>query len=569
MTCKFRSTRNTHFLRAFFLALSLVALAQIPAHAATLCVNVGGTDGCFSTIGAAINAASSSAMPPGDTINIAPGIYSENLFINKNVTINGTSASNTKIDGGQLDRVFYVATDVSVIFSNVTIQNGKTSGYGGGIYSRGAVTLNYSTLGGNSSSFGGGIISFVILTLNGSTVSGNTSTNDGGGIYSEGSLTLSNSTISGNTGSGFGGGIINFGTLMLTNSIVSGNTVNYNVNEYASVGGGIFTQESTVTLNNSTVSSNSANNGNGGGIYNGVTSALTLNGSSVSGNTATYHGGGIWSGSGPFALNYTTVNSNTASLGDGGGIFNQSPLVLSNSTVSGNSARSSGGIYNGSGPSKLVSSTVSGNRAINGDGGGISTQDAFTITNSTISGNKASGNGGGINNFSIYSRVDMFNGTITNNQADSDFNGSGKGGGVFNYVFSIFNFQNSIMAMNWETAYSSNSGIWSPAYGDCSGTIASQGFNIVNAHSSCTVNGAFTLIDPGLGTLQNNGGPTLTHALRTDSPAIDAGNPTGCTDNLGAILTSDQRGWRRPLSPPCDIGAYELGTFLYLPLVFK
>jgi hypothetical protein len=66
--------------------------------------------------------------------------------------------------------------------------------------------------------------------------------------------------------------------------------------------------------------------------------------------------------------------------------------------------------------------------------------------------------------------------------------------------------------------------------------------------------------DPLLGPLQNNGGPTQTQALLSGSPAIDAGNPSGCTDGNGHLLKTDQRGM--PRHDPedtrgCDIGAYE------------
>jgi hypothetical protein len=80
----------------------------------------------------------------------------------------------------------------------------------------------------------------------------------------------------------------------------------------------------------------------------------------------------------------------------------------------------------------------------------------------------------------------------------------------------------------------------------------------------CTVLGAAILADPKLGPLENNGGPTQTHALLAGSPAIDGGNPGGCRDNLGALLTTDQRGFPRPVDGNndsvvrCDIGAYEL-----------
>lgn len=78
-----------------------------------------------------------------------------------------------------------------------------------------------------------------------------------------------------------------------------------------------------------------------------------------------------------------------------------------------------------------------------------------------------------------------------------------------------------------------------------------------------------TGIDPLIGPLQDKGGRTLTHALLPNSPAIDAGNPSGCVDDLGATLLIDQRGWRRPFGARCDICAYELGASLYLPLVVR
>jgi len=91
------------------------------------------------------------------------------------------------------------------------------------------------------------------------------------------------------------------------------------------------------------------------------------------------------------------------------------------------------------------------------------------------------------------------------------------------------------------------------------------------------------LLDPKLGPLVDNGGPTKTHALLFGSPAIDAGNPQGCTDPQGAILATDQRGYARAAgiiigsgSPRCDIGAYEFLAApvaavyqLYVPVLVK
>jgi hypothetical protein len=64
----------------------------------------------------------------------------------------------------------------------------------------------------------------------------------------------------------------------------------------------------------------------------------------------------------------------------------------------------------------------------------------------------------------------------------------------------------------------------------------------------------------GLAALADNGGPTMTRALMLGSPAIDAGNPSGCTDSSAVMLTIDQRGGPRPLGSRCDIGAFEFGS---------
>jgi hypothetical protein len=230
-----------------------------------------------------------------------------------------------------------------------------------------------------------------------------------------------------------------------------------------------------------------------------------------------------------------------------------------NSTVSGNSVSNEGGGISNNGTVNVINSTISGNNVTATDGGGISNAGTLNVINSTISGNKSAVDGGGIMNVGTSY---LFNATTTNNQADSDFNGSGTGGGIFNSGGTV-NFIDSIIALNSETA--NYGGGWVPVYGDCAGTITSLDFSILNNYdtSHCTVNGSFTLADPNIGPLQNNGGATQTHALLVGSPAIDAGDNTlgGCKDKLGATLTTDQRGATRPVNGGfelrCDIGAYE------------
>ena len=349
-------------------------------------------------------------------------------------------------------------------------------------------------------------------------------------------VNISGVTIrNGGTG-GQGGGIFNVGILTLTNSTVSGNNA-------AGGGGGILNDAGgTLTLTNSTVSGNNAA-GDGGGIFNNNVSTLTLTNSTVSGNTTGDDGGGI--------------------INDHG-----STATLTNSTVSGNDAGDDGGGIRNFGTTNLFSSTIANNRAglnsspTNFGGGGVHNfGGTLTLTNSTVSGNVARTHGGGI--FVETGTVASFSSTIANNRADAESNGSGIGAGV--YIWSELgatgNFQNTIIANNQVGSNPNN-------IRDCAGVLTSQGYNLIRITPAgecivAPVTGDVFSSDPLLGPLQNKGGPTQTHALLAGSPAIDAGNPSGCRDNLGALLATDQRGFLRPAdgdgngTARCDIGTYE------------
>lgn len=243
--------------------------------------------------------------------------------------------------------------------------------------------------------------------------------------------------------------------------------------------------------------------GDGGGVNN--SGILTINTSIISGNNAT-NGGGILN-YGTVTINRSTITANSV-FGGGGGILNYGTVTVNDSTISANSLQ-------------------------NGGGGGINNQRGATLTvnNSTLSGNS----GDAISNYGL---VKINNGTI-----------SGNSGGIQQNGTSV-TLQNSIVA--------NNSG------GNCGSTtfpITSNGYNL-SSDNTCHFNGPGDMNStyPKLGMLGNYGGPTQTIPIDIGSPAIDAGNPTGCTDSNGNLLKTDQRGMPRPGrydTGTCDIGAVE------------
>src|SRR5438874_1318012 len=231
------------------------------------------------TIGHAISLAAS-----GDSIIVAAATYAENLTISSSLTVIGSGASTTIIDGQAAGSVVTIPnSSAQVTLSNITIRNGALTIYGGGIDNWGTLTINSSTVSGNLAlpslrnqpSYGGGIYNSGRVTINDSTISGNRAlchnycSGEGGGIFNNGSLTINDSTLNGNLAGGNfsvarGGGIYNNGRLTINNSTISGNGTTY-----LGQGGGIWNNSgSSAVLQNSIV----ANSVRAGNCYGGVTS---------------------------------------------------------------------------------------------------------------------------------------------------------------------------------------------------------------------------------------------------------------------------------------------------------
>jgi CSLREA domain-containing protein len=259
-----------------------------------------------------------------------------------------------------------------------------------------------------------------------------------------------------------------------------------------------------------------------------------------------YGGGGILNQSSQLVVTDSRITDNTAVNNPGGGLDNNGGTVsLLRVSMSNNTAPSGGGIYNG-GNLLLVGSTLSINSSISAGstGGGLDNSGIASLTNVTIQGNTAQ-NGGGIFN----------DGTITSLNITVAYNNTG----IANSSGEI-RFKNSIVSDSSDGPNCSGGG-----------TNSSEGNNL-DSGNTCNFITTSDLHDtnPNLGALLDNGGPTLTIALMTGSPAIDSGNNLDCP-------LKDQRGAFRPAdgdsngSKICDIGAYEYaGTFpvfIYLPVV--
>jgi beta-glucanase (GH16 family) len=257
--------------------------------------------------------------------------------------------------------------------------------------------------------------------------------------------------------------------------------------------------------------------------------------------------GGILN-NGTLTLDHVTVTDNmmATDAGDfwqgGGGIYNGdgATLHLVDSSVVGNNAGwSGGGIYSFFNTTTLIErSTIAGNVS-NDVGGGLRLLGNATIINSTISGNESTGWYGGAL-FVTDGVVDLTNTTIADNVSPS-FAQADVFVGTFTAANATLTLTNTIVA-------SAAANCFYAPWGTGVVTLAAA-HNNVFTDNTCFAGASDQVVgDAGLDSLANNGGPTLTHALQADSPAIDEADPDVCP-------ATDQRGVERDAA--CDVGAFE------------
>jgi len=247
-----------------------------------------------------------------------------------------------------------------------------------------------------------------------------------------------------------------------------------------------------------------------------------------------------------------TISDGDAGAGNGGGISSAGKLTLTECTVSGNTGSDGGGIFVSGGTLLLRRSTLSGNESSDRGAGLHGSGGTLRVESCTISDNIATGQGGGIYNACPLS---LSHSTVAGNSATY-------GGGL--RISGPTTLENNILADN----IISNPQDWGPdVWMTSPEAVTTVGANLVGTFNGGNVvvsagplvGTAASPIDPLLGSLAGNGGPTETMKLLPGSPAIDGGEESGGTP------FTDQRGFARILSGGLDLGAYETGASDFNP----
>lgn len=424
------------------------------------------------------------------------------LDVSDSAVINGPGAAALTIDGNNASKIFYIFNGSQVL--DVTISGlALTRGVGPGsaVSNRGENgTLTSVTVNGNTGDA-------VNLTTNSLTVSGSltvqncvisgTTTGRGIRVDHANAVSISGTTLSNNaaTGKGAGGFFYHVGTTNIADTIVTGNSSN-------SRGGGLFfyNTDGVLTISNTQITGNTSGNRGGGIMLYKALNDVTIRNTVITGNQASTRGGGIF---------FYKQNAGTT-------------LTIAQSTISGNS--------------------LTGVTPIGGGGIWFYKQSGTTvIENSTISGNAAP-KGGAIYDYKINPGAAL----IVRDSTISDNTATVEGGNVRAVSFPTVTINNSIIA--------NGTAPLNPDL-ETGASNTTVNYSLIENTAGATFTGAnnITGVDPQLGPLANNGGPTPTHLPALSSPVVNAGDPA-----FVPPPTTDQRGFARVAGGRIDIGSVEL-----------
>ncbi len=501
----------------WYILLILALSAPLTVQAADAIVGTGTAASCTeAAFDAALNTVKTTG---GGTITFSCGgpktiIFTAQKSITSNVTLDGGNL--ITLSGGSAVRLFHLTGTLSM--RNIVLTNGFSNADGGAIVNQGTLTLDRTTIRNSNTSSagsGGAIVSYGPLTITNSRFENNGAAN-GGALYLRfeaadalitSSLFINNRTT--DTTNGWGGAI-----LLWDGADVTVRATVFDQNQ-ANIGGAFYNQfaNSNATFEQLTVFTGNTTTNVGGAIYNYAGTVVVSDGL-LDGNGSTQQGeGAVFNDTdGTVTIFDTTISNNTAT-NYGGGLFTRYGSVeLERVLFSGNSAQIGGGLFSQYGP--------------------------LYAANVTFSNNTTTGNGTAI--YHQYGDGNLRHVTMQQNRSSSPGNSSLLVG------WGTLSLKNVIIA---QTGADYRSCQLSPF-----GQIISLGNNI-SSDGTCffAEGGDRNNIDPLLGSLADNGGPTHTHMPLANSPAIDGGP---CL----AGIAVDQRGYQRPAGAACDIGAVEVGA---------
>ncbi len=364
-------------------------VAEIPCDGLDNDCDPGTPDGPASIEGRAYGSVADAldAAIVGDTIELCTGTFAEAVVVDESVTLMGAaSGADTVLDATGLGSPVVTVRAANVTLRNLTLTGGVGSSAGGGV---------------DASEANGP------LTLEGVIVSGNRAVT-GAGVAGpvDGDVRITSSVIRDNTASGSAGGVLLHDDAYLSDTTVSDNVA-------ATSGGGVVVGDGAVVSAdvNTRISGNSAADGGGAWLGNGV----TWTSGEFQGNVASGQGGGIYVSQGTLAV--AVIRDNAAARGGGVAIVGR----LDQCEITDNQAEDGAGVYAG-GDLFVNGGLVESNVASGRGGGALVTQGSLVIEQNTLVRYNAAALGGGLAAFD--GALDLLEVTLTENVAQTSGGGA-------------------------------------------------------------------------------------------------------------------------------------------------
>lgn len=294
----------------------------------------------------------------------------------------------------------------NAVISNCSFTNNQAGRYGGAVYVVNSnVNLSNCSFTGNATTntepngYGGAVcFSGSTSTISHGIFSGNISTYGGGaiGIISISNVTITDSAIRNNNAVGdnsHAGGIYGAHSIVsIEECVVEDNTAEYN--------GGIYMNESTLTMQNTTIQNNQAQTGKAGGMG-AEFSDITVSNTAIQGNHADDSGGGIYLNLTEATIENCSIRENASQNSVGGGIYSYGgDVMLTDTLIQDNSATDGGGLDLRDANSVITGCLIIDNTAVSFGGGIVFERETATLTNNIIRGNRltaaSAGYGGGM-----------------------------------------------------------------------------------------------------------------------------------------------------------------------------